>query len=63
LSLAGLAIAPAITFALLAEPILVFAGEPQLLTLTSASTAAAVVHADAARSYLEGLSGDECRKY
>jgi molybdopterin biosynthesis enzyme len=52
--LAGLAIAAAISLALLAEPVLVLAGKPQLFTL-SASSAAAIINPDPARSDLDGL--------
>jgi hypothetical protein len=53
--LAGLAIATAISLALLAEPVLVFAGETQLFTLSAASGASAVINPDPARTDLDGL--------
>jgi len=50
LSLAHLAIPSAITLTLLAQSILVFTGEPQLLALAAAAAAAAIIQADAAGS-------------
>jgi hypothetical protein len=51
--LAGLAIATAISLALLAQPVLVLAGKPQLFTLPA--TSSAVINPDPARSDLDRL--------
>src|SRR5215204_2954381 len=51
---AGLPVAPAITLALLAQPILVCTGEPQLLALAAAAAAAAIIYADTAGADLNG---------
>jgi hypothetical protein len=53
--LAGLAITPAISFALLAQPVLIFAGKPQLFTLSATSAASPIINPDPARSDLDGL--------
>jgi hypothetical protein len=52
-SLAGLAVSAAVSFALLAQTVLVFAGAPQFLALPALATP--VVDADASRSDLDGL--------
>ena len=55
---AHLTIAPTITLTLLAQPILVFAGEPELFALASTSPAPTIIYADAAGSDLKCLSRD-----